>query len=166
MSGVRFEFPKLRLATQLAEAGGITVAAAVKAANANLEQIKPECLTELQRAANEILTVVNGLPPEFAAEPLQALYSVASRSVGLGAVCDAPGADVALVSLCDLLDRLVAAERLNRPAIGVHVQTLQLLAFNIGGANNEHMTAKVLAGLKQVSDRHTGEDVARRAATA
>jgi hypothetical protein len=157
MSGVRFEFPKLRLATQLQEAGGITVAEAVETANANLEIIRPQVLNALQAAALDAQEAMGKLPREYAPEPMQGLYAIASRAVGMGSLCGSPGADVALVSLCDLLDRLIDTQRCDLAAIAVHVQTLQLLAFNIGGANDEGVTAKVLAGLQRVSDRYTDE---------
>jgi hypothetical protein len=157
MSHVRMEFPKLRLATQLQEAGGITVAEAVEAAAENLEILRPQVLNTLQATANDLQDAMRQLPREFAAEPMHALYAIASRAVGMGGLCGSPGADVVLHSLCGLLDRLSTAGRGDLPAIAVHVQTLQLLAFNIGGANDEQMTAKVLSGLKKVSDRYPEE---------
>jgi hypothetical protein len=164
MSHVRMEFPKLRLATQLQEAGGITVAEAVETATENLEILRPQVLNTLQAAATELLDAMRRLPRDFSPEPLQELYAIASRAVGMGGLCGSPGADVVLHSLCDLVDRLVNTGRCDPPAIAVHVQTLQLLAFNIGGANDEKMTAKVLSGLKKVSDRYTEEAAPQSAA--
>jgi hypothetical protein len=165
VSKVRIEHPRLRLAAQLGEAGGLTVAEAVQKANANLAEIAPQCLTELQRAAQAAEAAFRALPPAFAAEPLQGLYAIASRAVGLGAVGGAPGADVALVSLCDLVDRMAASGRWNLAAIGVHVQTLQALAF--GAAGDARTTARVLAGLKLVSEHYADAPApAARAATA
>jgi hypothetical protein len=156
MSSVQIEYPKLRLATQLKEAGGMTVADAVEEAQSGLEELRPECKTELQRSVRAAEDLLAKFPPAFAPEPLQELYVVASRAVGLGAICQSPASDAALVSLCDLLDRLATSRRWDPPAITVHVQTLQLLAFNIGGVNDPKMTSKVLAGLKKVSDRYAG----------
>jgi hypothetical protein len=154
MSGVTLVYPKTKLAGQLREAGGVAVADAVQGASDNLAVLKPRCLTELQMTADSAMTCFHGFPAEFAPEPLQELYAIAARAVGMGAICGAPGADAALVSLCDLLDRLGSSRRWDKAAIGVHVQTLQLLAMNAGGALDAAATDSVLAGLRKVSARY------------
>jgi hypothetical protein len=150
---VTITYPKLKLAAQLKEtAGSLAVADAVKAAAANLEDIREECLTELQKAANAAMAAFQRFPARFDAAPLQDLYAIAARAVGVGAVCGAPGADAALVSLCDLLDRLITSSRWDLEAIAVHVQTLQLLSSDSGldDASVKH----ILAGLQKVSGRY------------
>lgn len=160
---VTITYPKLKLATQLREAGGLTVADAVQAAKANLEDIRERCLSELQAAASAATAAYQRLPAAFDAAPLQALYSIAAHAVGVGAVCGAPGADAALVSLCDLLDRLSTSGRWDLQAIAVHVQTLQLLASDPGQELDEDAVRHLLAGLQKVSDRYASPQAATAA---
>jgi hypothetical protein len=148
-------YPKLRLAQQLKEsAGSTTVAEAVASANNNLENIRENCLAELQAAASAAAAAFQSFPAAFDAAPLRDLYGIASRAVGIGAVCGAPGADAALASLCDLLDRLSTSGRWDLQAIAVHVQTLQLLSSDAGQGLDEASVKHVLAGLQKVSGRY------------
>jgi hypothetical protein len=151
---VTITYPKLRLATQLRQAGGLAVADAVQAANANLEDIREDCLSELQAAAGAAKACFQRFPDSFEAASLQELYAIAARAIGIGAVCGAPGADGALVSLCDLLDRLTTSGCWDREAVAVHVQTLQLLASDSGQDLDAAAVAHMLAGLQKVSGRY------------
>jgi len=150
---VTISYPKLKLAAQLREAGGQTVADSLAAADANLEALRPACLDELRGVVAMLAAASQRLADTFDAEALQELYGIAARAVGVGAVSGAPGADVALVSLCDLLDRLANAGRWDREAIEVHIRTLQLLAAQ-GEALGAAATQRLLDGLRQVSDRY------------
>jgi hypothetical protein len=151
---VTISYPKLRLAAQLREAGGQTVAESIEAANANLETIRPACLDELRSAVAAAAAACQRFPAGFDAQALHDLYTIAARAVGVGAVCGVAGADEALVSLCDLLDRLVSRRRCDLEAIGVHVRALQLLASQAGEAMEEAATQQVLDGLRRVSARY------------
>jgi len=150
---VSITYPKLKLAAQLREAGGQSVADSLEAADANLEALRPTALDELRTAVAAAAAAFQRLPDGFDAEALQGLYAIAARAVGIGAVSGAPGADAALVSLCDLLDRLANKTRWDREAIGVHVRTLQLLAWQ-GDVLDEAATQHVLDGLRKVSARY------------
>jgi hypothetical protein len=157
---VTITYPKLKLAAQLREAGGQTVAASLEAASANLEALRPACLEELRGAVATAAAAYEQLPAHFDAEALQGLYRIGARAVGLGAHCGAPGADAALASLCDLLDRLGDSGRWDLEAIGVHVGTLQLLTAGAGASMDEAATQRVLHGLRQVSARYATPTVA------
>jgi len=132
MSSVQYIFPKLKLTNQLREAGGLAVADAVAAAQSNLAELAPPCLTELQAATTEALAAYRRLPAQYSREALDELYAMATRAVGLGAVCGAPSADAAFASLCDLVDHFCSAGNWDLGAIAVHVNTLQLLVFGAG----------------------------------
>jgi len=148
-------YPKLKLATQLREsAGSMTVVDAVQTANANLRDLREDCLTELQAAAGAAMAAYQRFPTQFDATPMADLYGIAARAIGVGAVCGAPGADTALVSLCDLLDRLSTSRRWDLEAVGVHVQTLQLLASDSGQDLDAAAVRHILAGLQKVSARY------------
>jgi hypothetical protein len=66
-------------------------------------------------------------------------------------VCGVPGVDVALTSLCDLLDYLRTQKRYDRDAIAVHIRAWRLLMRLDLPAEGQDA---VLDGLKQVSRRY------------
>lgn len=160
---VRYEFPKHKLTSQLREPGGVAVAEAVENAQSNLEQLRPECASELQAAASAALTCFQGFPPSFDATSLHQLYAIAARAVGIGAVCGAPAADATFVSLCNLLDHLTVIKRWDLEAIAVHVQTLQLLAARVRDKLDAPAIEQVLAGLERVTRRYRQQAVAQAA---
>jgi hypothetical protein len=154
MSNVRFVFPKHKLAEQLRQAGGLPVAEAVEAAQANLAELRPECLSELQALTGEAAACFEQFPAVFDPAPLRTLYGIASRGVGTGAVCGTPAADTALISLCNLLDYLQTTRRWDLDAVAVHVKTLQLLVGSAGQDLGEAASDAILSGLTQVSARY------------
>ncbi len=154
MSSVRFVFPVLKLAEQLRTPGGIPVGEAVEAAAANLAELQPECLNELKALTEAATTCFAGFPQTFAPEPLKALYGIAVRGVGIGAVSSAPAADTTLISLCDLLDHLGATGRWDSEAVAVHLHTLQLLVSQAGKAMTPEAETAILSGLKKVTQRY------------
>jgi len=154
MSSVRYEFPKYKLTQQLREPGGKAVAEAVEAASANLEELRPDCEDELQRAVAAALECFQAFPAGFDPAALQQLYAISARAVGIGAVCGAPAADATFVSLCNLLDHLGVIKRWDLEAIAVHVQTLQLLAARVRDHLDAPAIEQVLAGLEKVTGRY------------
>lgn len=151
MSSIRFVFPKPRLARLLRTPGGLPVAEAVERAQANLDEIRPTCLAELQALLELAETGFEALGDGFDDVGMERLYAVAVRGVGGGRVCAVPGVDVALTSLCDLLDHLRTRRRYDREAIGVHVRAWRLLmSADLPAAGQE----AVLEGLRQVSRRY------------
>ena len=154
MSSVRYEFPKYKLTQQLREPGGLAVADAVDAAKANLDELRPECESELQKAVAAALACFQAFPAAFDAAALQRLYAISARAVGIGAICSAPAADATFVSLCNLLDHLGVIQRWDLEAIAVHVQTLQLLAARVREGLDAPAIEQVLAGLEKVTRRY------------
>jgi hypothetical protein len=154
MSSVQFVFPKLRLATQLRVPGGKPVCEALADADSNLAQLAPDCLEELRALLAEAEACLVGFPATFEAEPLRNLYAIAERAVGLGKIAGAPAADTALISLCDLLDYLLASQRPDTISVAVHVRALRLLVGDAGKTLDETGANAVMEGLKKVSARH------------
>ena len=151
---VRIVFPKLKLAAQLRTPGGLPVEEALAAAEASLAEIRPQCLSELQALVVDAEACFEHFRTEYNADLLTSLYAIAVRGVGAGSVCGAPAADSALISLCDLLDRLRAAGRWDRDAVAVHVRTLQLLVHAAGQNLDPAAASKILEGLHKVSARY------------
>jgi len=151
MSGVRFVFPKPRLAELLKMPGGLPVVEALERAQANLETIKPACRADLMSLLDTAEAAFAELGNDFDEVRMAGLYAIAVRGIGTGAVCGAPGVDTALTSLCDLLDFLLTGKRHDREAIGVHLQAWRLLMtvdLPQAGADS------ILAGLRKVTAKY------------
>jgi hypothetical protein len=153
-SQVTFIQPKLRIAKQLQEAGGITIAEALEEAHDNLEAMRPRALTELQMAAQNARDCFQRFPTAYAVEPLQELYSISARAVGVGVICGAPGADQALISLCRLIDTLMERRLWDLQSVAVHVQTLQLMSMGVRNRLDAAALDQILSGLRKVSARY------------
>ena len=148
MSTARFTVPKQRLAALLRTPGGPPVEEAVTAASANLKTLKPACNNELDDLLKTAETIFARLGSTFDADGLGELYDTAVRGIGLGDVCGAGSVDVALHSLCDLLDHLKTNQRYDAEAVGVHLRAWRLL---ITTELPPEGAQAVLAGLNQVS---------------
>jgi len=151
MSSVRFVFPKPRLAQLLRMPGGLPVPEALERAEQNLETIRPTCVAELESllelADARFQTLGTGPDDAGMAE----IYAIAVRGIGGGQVCGLPGVDVALTSLCDLIDHLRSNGRYDRAAVGVHLRSWRLLMTRGLPAAG---SAAILDGLRQVSERY------------
>lgn len=143
-----FVFPKNRLAKLLRAAGGKPVVEALDDANANLKSIEGEAQAELQAMLREVEIRYAQLGDVYDGEKLDELYFIANRAIGVAGVCGRAAVDVALVSLCQLLDYLKTAGRWDNASVGVHVQALRLL---LGADPNDEQVAAILDGLKRVS---------------
>src|SRR5690348_2675330 len=111
MALARFTVPKQRLAQQLKTPGGLPVEEAVSNAQANLADLKPQCIGELRNLLEAAEKVFATLQDGYDEAALAALYDNAVRGIGLGEICGAGSVDIALHSLCDLLDHLQTNER-------------------------------------------------------
>ncbi|MCR5878187.1 hypothetical protein [Phenylobacterium sp. J367] len=150
MSAVRFVFPKPRLAKLLKMPGGLPVAEALERAQANLDTIRPTCMAELQALLELTEARLEAMGESFDDEGMADLYAIAVRGIGGGEVCHVPAVDLALTSLCDLLDHLRTGQRYDRAAIVVHVRAWRMLL----GMGDQPGTAAVVDGLRQVSSRY------------
>jgi len=147
MSSVRFVFPKSKLEQLIRAPGGLTVAEALARADANLETIRPTCRAELMLLLQETENRLADLKDNDEAG-LAHLYALGVRGIGAGAVCGLPDVDVALGSLCELIDRLQTGRRFDREAVAVHVRAWRLL---MDPAMPKAGSAAVLTGLDKVT---------------
>ena len=151
MSTARFTVPKLNLTQLLKTPGGVPVAEAVAAAQANLASLKPQCMGELHTLLEAAERVFSGLGAAYNEAGVSSLYETAVRGIGLGSVCGAGSVDVALNSLCDLLDHFKTHERYDAEAVGVHLQAWRLL---ITTELPPEGAQAVLGGLNRVSAKY------------
>jgi hypothetical protein len=151
MSSVRFVFPKPRLAQLLRMPGGLPVAEALERAEQNLESIRPTCVAELQALLELADARFQGLAQDNDDAGMADIYAIAVRGIGGGQVCNMPGVDVTLTSLCDLLDHLRSNGRYDRAAIGVHIRSWRLL---MSTDLPQDGSAAILDGLRRVSERY------------
>jgi hypothetical protein len=143
-----FTFPKNRLAKLLRAAGGKPVAEALEDAKTNLKAIEPDAQAELKSMLAEVEQRYAALGAAFDGDKLDDLYQIANRAIGVAGVAGREAVDVALVSLCQLLDYLKTAGRWDNASVGVHVQALRLLLV---ADPNDEQVAEILDGLKRVS---------------
>ena len=150
MNTARFTVPKQRLAQLLRTPGGPPAAEALAAAQSNLVVLKPQCIGELDKllaAAEAVYARLTGHDEQGLAE----LYDASVRGIGLGDLCGAGSVDVALHSLCDLLDHLQTQEIYEAEAVGVHLRAWRLL---ISTELPQEGAQQVLAGLNKVSAKY------------
>ena len=143
-----FVFPKNRLAKLLRAAGGKPVVEALEDAGANLKSIEGEAQAELRCMLREVEARYAALGERYDGEKLDDLYQIANRAIGVAGVAGRAAVDVALVSLCQLLDDLKTAGRWDNASVGVHVHALRLL---LAADPNDEQVAEILDGLKRVS---------------
>jgi hypothetical protein len=150
MTTARFTVPKLNLTQLLKTPGGLPVQDAVAAAQANLSSLKPLCIGELHtllESAEKAFAGLNG----YDEAGVTSLYETAVKGIGLGDVCGAGSVDVALHSLCDLLDHFRTYQRYDGEAVGVHLRAWRLL---ISTEIPPEGAQAVLAGLNRVSAKY------------
>lgn len=154
MTTARFTVPKLNLTQLLKTPGGLPVQESVAAAQANLTSLKPLCMGELHtllEAAEKVFAGLNG----YDEAAVTSLYEIAVRGIGLGDVCGAGSVDVALHSLCDLLDHFRTHQRYDAEAVGVHLRAWRLL---ISTEIPPEGAQAVLGGLNRVSAKYGALD--------
>jgi len=147
MTTARFTVPKQRLAGLLRTPGGLPVAEALEGAQSNLSVLKPQCMGELHELLEASEKVFARLTVYDDAAVTE-LYQNAVRGIGLGDICGAGSVDVALHSLCDLLDHLKTNQNYDAEAVKVHLQAWRLL---ISTELPPQGAQAVLAGLNKVS---------------
>jgi len=150
---VSFFMPKRQLGALLRTPGGLPLAEAVERATVNLGTLAGACVAEIGQSIDRAEACIAKCPPAFDEGFLTDLYGVVSPPIGVASVCGLGAIDVALHSLCDLVDHLRSTGRWDIEAMQVHVQALKLL-LHTESAQNAQQTEAVLSGLRQVSQRY------------
>lgn len=148
---VRILFPKNKLGELMRAPGGMKADEALKAADANLLELKEPLLAELRTALEEIHAGFAAYGPVYDDAKLDGLYAISSRTVGMAGLCGLPAIDEAVTSLCDLLDHLKHQRQWDAEAVGVHIHSLRILLTANPG---DSQVAAILSGLRKVSRRY------------
>ncbi|WP_374576078.1 hypothetical protein [Phenylobacterium sp.] len=150
---VSFFTPKRQLSALLRAPGGLPVEEAIAKATANLGELAGACVAEVGQSIDKAEACMAKSPPTYDEGFLMELYGLVSPPIGVASVCGLGAIDVALHSLCDLIDHLHTTGRWDVEALQVHVQALKLL-LHTESAQNAEQTEAVLSGLRQVSQRY------------
>lgn len=139
------------LAKKIDAPGGITVAEALAAAEAGVEQLRAECLSALDQKIGEIDAIAQ--PGAFRASPaeLARIYRLANEILGEAGALGLHELSEAGRSLCELASRWVRA-RLDAEPIRLHAAAMKSLRRpHVAGA--PELRAAVLAGLREITVR-------------
>ena len=119
------------LAALIHQPGGLTANEAVKAANANVEELKFYAATEIGKLVSDLMTAgaaclaIND--PAARGTVLQQIYGLSNTIVGVAAPFGLKGLGMVAYSLCDLVDRLRSAGQWNAPAVRIHLDGMRLM---------------------------------------
>jgi hypothetical protein len=148
---VRFIRPENPLGKAMRGTGGIKVGEALAAAAENLKELEAPAREELRQALITAEAQFSAFGSAFDEAKIDDLYAVANRAVGLADLCGLPAVDHAVVSLCDLLDKLKVRKTWDAEAVGVHIFSLRAL---LGANPGDDQVQAILAGLRQVSAKY------------
>jgi hypothetical protein len=151
---------KSRLSKIIKQPGGTTVRGALKDAKRNLEQIRRECIAEIDVKLGLIQKALGPTDARPEDAELDALYRLSNDIVGMAGVFDMAELGEAAFSLCELLDRLKTADQWDRPAVEVHLSALTLLRRATPGAPENQ---DVLNGLRKLAARVDARKELRKA---
>jgi len=145
--------PVNRLAALIRKPGGISVAAAIQAAEDNLNSVREQCLDVMDEKLREIAMIVSRCKENPAPKDLENLYALGNGVLEVAGVFGMNPLSEAAFSLCDLLDRFKTLDRYSYPALMVHLQALQ--ALRTAPDANGPETQAMLEGLHRVVDTIT-----------
>lgn len=150
MSEVKFIPGKSRLAKIMRQPGGTTVRGALRDAKLNLENIRLECVIEIDAKLGVIQRKFGRAEQRPTDADLDELYRLSNDIVGMAGVFEMNELGEAAFSLCELIDRLKAPDQWDWPAVEVHLSSLRLLRHaSPGSPENQAM----LKGLRKLTAR-------------
>jgi hypothetical protein len=149
---VSFHIPVRSLSKLLKTPGGLPLVEAVARATANLGALAGACIAEVGSVIEQADAMMARRPETFDEDFLDETYGLVSPLIGVASVCGLNAIDVALHSMCDLLDHMKTSGRWDPESLLVHVQALKLL-LHTESAQNAAQTEAVLDGLRKISRR-------------
>jgi hypothetical protein len=130
--------------------GGLTKAAAVTAADANLETIHDECVAEVDRDFDLLRRSAAAPDIKSAVGTQREIYAHANSIAGIAGCCGLGEMGEAAFSLCELVDRQIAAGAWNDDAVSVHINAMSLLRGLDVSLTTEN-SRSMLDGLRSVA---------------
>ena len=147
MTELRFSKIKSSLARKMAVPGGRTVAEAVKQAEAGLESHREEGMRALAISLARLETACVARAP--GSEPQ--VYELAAALLDMAGFFDTGPLYAAAFSLCEISDRMIAAETWDWPSAAVHVRALRLILTD--GCQEGESSRLILEGLAAIALR-------------
>ena len=144
MSTMKLHRPRYRIAAQLRRGPGLSVAHAVRRAEAAVAELREALLAEVDtQIALAEAAIGDGLAGDRTTA--ERIYDSADRLAGVAGACGFPAVAEAALGACDLIDWMREV-RWEPKALAVHVAALRVLR---GGASGL-AAAQVLEGLTRV----------------
>jgi len=148
---VRTFHPENRLAKAISFAGGVTMAEALKRAEANVQVVRADCMAALDQKIAQIETLTSAAAFSSADADIRAVYALSNEILNEAGVFGLSELSEAGRSLCELTGAWRAgAPPLDLRAIAVHVAAMKSLRRPDVAADPAVRTA-VLEGLRQVT---------------
>ncbi len=142
-----------RLAQLVLRPGGITASEAVAAAELKLEGLRDRGLSEIAATISRMQALAFAIPPNCPKQQGNELYVLSNSLVGIAGVFGKDGLGSMALSLCTLIERLLLAQRWDKPAVALHLDSMRLLCENTISAAE---LATIESALEQVVKRvHT-----------
>lgn len=147
MTETRLSKIKSSLARKMAAPGGRTVAEAISRADAGLESHREEGMRALAISLAGLETAC--LAREPGSEPH--VYEQAAALLDMAGFFDTGPLYAAAFSLCEVSDRMIAAETWDWPSAAVHVRALRLILTD--GCQEGESSRLILEGLAAIALR-------------
>lgn len=152
---IMYHRPKYAIAQKVRRGKGVAIPDAVRRAEANVEAMRGDLSLELAQKIDKMEALLAAAPAPSQVTPV---YDLAEGLIAVAGACGLSGAAKAAHSLCELLDRMGAAERFDREPVMVHLQALRLLSQSDGLP--DAASAQILDGLERVCSRYGAEPTA------
>ncbi|MDR3511494.1 MAG: chemotaxis protein CheE [Caulobacteraceae bacterium] len=156
MSEARKFKVETRLSTHAFRPGGMTVADALRRADAALETMRGPCLETIDSAIAEIERRYGAGAAGRADEPFGDLYTLSSRIIDASIFFTGADLDKAARALCQLTALCEAQRAWDWVAIDLHLDALRMLR-TVGQAIGERERLDVIKGLNQVTRKRVGD---------
>lgn len=153
MSGaVKVHVPKNRLGNLIRAAGGKTVGDAISDAEAGIEGLRGDFLSELNAILNKAEALADAVKGADDIPGTDAIYGLISKTIGIPTSCGMPSLDEMLVGLADMIDHFKTHGIWDKKGISIYLNAFRLLLNSESSRDSEGAKA-ILAGLRQVSAR-------------
>ncbi|MBN8528864.1 MAG: chemotaxis protein CheE [Caulobacterales bacterium] len=154
MSVVRTIPRKSRLSTLVDQAGGLSVGAAKRRAQANLDVMKPKALEIIGARVEALANLAEPVTPEDALPTRIDAYRLSSEIIDAAGMFEMRDLCAAAKGLCDILDAVSPDDRLDWRIVTVHAQSMRLLMTLADDAQAER--AAVTDHLRKVLSHRLG----------